>query len=81
MPHWILDDANTPTVDYMRGSLTDPVNHGRLHFMTDQVKDGQLVPMDPDFVAWADAILKWVRRTFRYDRDRDLYVGPAKARN
>ena len=76
--YWRLDDKNTPVVDYLRGDPQDARGYGRLHFMTDEQRGRRVVPIDPAFVAWANDILKWVRRTFRYDPDDRLYLGPPK---
>lgn len=78
--YWGLDREIVPTVDYMRGTADDPQRPGRLHFDVTRLENERIVPMDAEFVAWASGLLKWIRKTYSYDKANCLYKGPPKAR-
>ena len=77
--YWAFDRDSAPRLDYTRGNASPP-REGRLHFDTTRLEGGRIVPVDPEVVAWADALITWVRRTFQYNSAAQNYVGPAKTR-
>jgi hypothetical protein len=81
--YWALDRESVPDLDYVRGKATrpgdaGPLDYGRLWYPTVWRQNGEWVPVEPEFASWANGILHWVRRTFRYERDAALYVGPPR---
>ena len=74
--YWGLDRTSVHVIDYTRGPR-QPLEYGRLHFDTVELRGGQLLSIDGAFIKWADEILRWVRRTFRYDRAGSYDVGRA----
>ena len=75
--YWLIDEAACPVVDFLRDrSHPDP---GRLYFSTELRLSGEWVPAPVDFIAWADGILRWVRRRWVYDPAAREYYGPEAA--
>jgi hypothetical protein len=74
--YWGLARDDVPRIDYL--PLVRSSGYGRLWFDPTRFVDHQVVWADPSFVRWADGILNWVRRTFTYDPDAQLYVGSVK---
>jgi hypothetical protein len=93
--YWAVDTtmAGSPVVEYgffwqstsmgsasLRESLTSMgVREGRLWFEKYYVENDAWAEKPPDFVLWAEGILRFVRKHFRRDADADLYVGPHAA--
>jgi hypothetical protein len=74
--YWGLDRDAVSYLDYL--PCVPSNGHGRLWFATTRYVDRKTVPADPTFVAWANGILSWVRRTFTYDPGASLYRGPMR---
>ena len=76
--YWLIDQSACPVVDWRRDrSHTDP---GRIYFSTQLRVDGQWVSAPEEFIAWADGILRWVRRRWVYDPVAMEYNGPEAAK-
>lgn len=77
---WIVDRDCLPLVDVLIPKFrSEVVGEGRLHFDSVYPCGGDNVPVPRDFTDWAAGLLKWVRRTYEYDRERGLYVAPDAA--
>jgi hypothetical protein len=79
--YWLVDAESSPLVEYW--PYIPPgaqVTESRLWFTKDYLAQGSFVQKNPDFVRWADGLLRFMRKRFRYDPEEMLYVGPDAGR-
>lgn len=74
-----IDSALSPVVEFDRpyfdGSL---IRAGRMWYSTGAWIQGSWLPASPEFMAWADSWLRWIRRRYR-KLDSVTWVGPHAA--
>lgn len=67
--YWVVDELPSPVIEcniqrlFIHSGYVEGVEVDRLTW----------VPRDADFIAWYDDIVRWVRRTLRYERDRGCW--------
>jgi hypothetical protein len=75
--YWLIDRALAPIVQWTKVSPErEGVADFSLYFAPEDVRAGAWVSQPPEFVEWADGILRWVRGTFIRLQDEAVYVGP-----
>lgn len=63
---WYVDSLRSPVIQYSRCYATDSlIRRGRLYFQPGYYEESDWVEKDHAFVAWADRIIKTVRRKLR----------------
>ena len=75
--YWIVDEQRSPVVE-MDGGFFDGniLRRGRLYYVTSFYGAGdERVTKCADFVRWAEALFRAVKRLYRYD-DLNAYLGP-----
>ena len=77
--YWVVDRLRSAALECsLAGAWNVAEANGRFWYQTGHYNDdGSWVAQDPDFAAWADRQIAWVRRTFRRGRGRGMfYEGP-----
>ncbi len=77
--YWVVDGLRSAALECdLMGAWSLPEANGRFWYPTGHYDDdGNWVAQDPDFAAWADRQIAWVRRKFRRGRGGGmLYEGP-----
>lgn len=74
--HWLVDQIRSPVIEFSRGGLDESrLVPGRLYYRTGYYDDQTWVEFSPEFLKWADGILRLVRRRFLYNREVKAYDG------
>lgn len=77
--YWVVEPHSSPVVELVRGNAFDGtrVPSGRLWFASEHYDSdtGTVHPPPPDFVEWAQSLLRWARRHFSRDRETGDYWG------
>lgn len=74
---YIVDTSRSPVLEFSRSRLREGVLlRGRIYFTTDywDEKDQSVRPKAPDFVEWADSVLRWTRKNFEFEKSRRAYL-------
>ncbi|MBI5876106.1 MAG: hypothetical protein HZB53_00525 [Chloroflexi bacterium] len=76
--HWLVDEARSPVIKFSPGGLSgSEIIRGRFHFeLGFYDADGYWVTKSPEFVQWADRILRWVCRHYVKESHGLAYIGP-----
>jgi hypothetical protein len=74
--YYKLDISDQPLIVYSRSLLRDDgkLKQGRIWVDMYRLEANQLVPEEPEFVAWYDEIANWLRRHLKRDKQLDAYV-------
>jgi hypothetical protein len=71
-----VDDQRSHLIDFWRPFYNgNIVRRGRLYYQNTMFIDGAFVPKDPDFCRSADRIFAHVKRTLKFDKGQQAYVG------
>ena len=80
--YWIVDQMNSPVIELSGGrSELDSTSCGRMYYMSRHLQDGAWADFDTGFVAFGEALWKWVRRSFVRDARLGCWCGPEASRS
>jgi hypothetical protein len=80
--YWTIDELRSPAVELMRSYHDERIaRRGRLYFQPGFYdKNDNWVDKPPEFIKWADSLLRWIRRNYHSDPRvprAGLYIGPS----
>jgi hypothetical protein len=76
--YWVVASDQSPVVEIDRCYWKDNIlRRGRLYFNLNYLDaNNQVVSKSPEFVQWADDLLKWIRRNYERDKNTGFYLSP-----
>jgi hypothetical protein len=81
--YWLVDDTS-PVVEFSRSYWDKEkklLRRGRLYYEPVYVDNaGMWREKPPEFIAWADRMLRWMRRTYTRDPHSGFYIAPQALR-
>jgi hypothetical protein len=80
-PDWWVIDSDSEGIEFSSCRFSETaVAIGRFWYETNVVRNLQLVPKSSEFVKWAYAVYRYVKKSLHYDRGIDAYLGKEAAR-
>lgn len=80
--YWTIDISRSPAVELIKSYHNESIARtGRLYFLTGFYdRDGSWIDKSPEFLKWAESLLRWIRRNYHSDPRvprAGLYIGPS----
>jgi hypothetical protein len=74
--YWTINALRSPIIEFRRSYMDDNIiRQGRMYFIPRYLENNQWVDKSPEFVAWADSILRFMRRHLRRLPSIGCYAG------
>lgn len=74
--YWLLDEERSEAIEFSGCDYDGKtLRIGRLYFHTDMLVGDSIWPKRAEFLKWADRIFRTMKKSLRYSKDLDAYLG------